>query len=170
MQDQQLGPPEIVAIAAVALFFVATLLPWFGVDVSNDPSGVLTGIDFGTANGWDTGLLWSFVPVLLGGGLLALLLVPRLSPDTALPDLPPFLPLVLGGTAAFLLFVKLLVGTGVRGVAAAEAFGVDVDVTREFGLFLAFLATLGMLAAGVLAFRRDAGAAPAQGIVPPQPF
>lgn len=170
MQDKQLGPPEIVAIASVAVFFVATLLPWFGVSVSNDTSGILTGVDFGTANGWDTGFLWSFVPLLLGAGLLALLLVPRLSPDTALPDLPSFVPLALGGTAAFLLFVKLLIGTSVRGVAAAEAFGVNVDVTRKFGLFVAFLATLGMLAAGVLAFRRDGGSPPAHGNVPPQPF
>ena len=170
MDDKQLGPPEILAIASVAVFFVATLLPWFGVSVSNDTSGILTGVDFGSANGWDTGFLWSFVPLLLGAGLLTLLLVPRLSPDTTLPDLPPFLPLVLGGTAAFLLFVKLVIGTSVRGVAAAEAFGVNIDVTRKFGLFLAFLATLGMLAAGVLAFQREAGRPPTQGTVPPQPF
>lgn len=170
MDDKQLGPPEIIAIVAVAAFFVATLLPWFGVSVSNDSTGILTGADFGTANGWDTGLFWSFIPLLLGAGLLALLLVPRLSPQTTLPDLPPFLPLVLGGAAAFLLFVKLLIGTSVRGVSAAEAFGVNVDVTRRFGLFLAFLATLGMLAAGVLAFQRDAGRPRAHGTVPPQPF
>ena len=107
---------------------------------------------------------------LLGAGLLALLLVPPAVPDTALSDLPPFLCCALGGTAAFLLFVKLLIGTGVRGVAAREAFGVNVDVTRKFGLFLAFLATLGMLTAGILAFQRDGGSPPAHGNVPPQPF
>lgn len=169
MEQKQLGVPEIVALVSLVVFFLATWLPWFGVTVGGDASALAPAIDLGTANGWDTGLLWSFVPLLLGAGLVALLVAPVVSPRTTLPDLPPFLPLALGGTAAALVAIKLLVGTGVRGAEAAEAFGLDIGVNREAGLFLALLATLGMLAAGVLAFRRDEGP-PTHGTTPPQPF
>ena len=170
MDDKKVGPPEIIALASVAVFFIATFLPWFTISVSGDSSGILGGIDFPSANGWDAGFLWSGLPLLLGFAVLALLLLPKVAPDVTLPDLPPFLPLALAGAAAFLVLVKTLIGADVEGAGAAEAFGVSIDVSRSFGIFLAFLATLGMVAAGLLAFRRDGGAPPpTDGTTPPQP-
>ena len=172
MDDKKVGPPEIIAIASVAVFFIATFLPWFTVSVGGDSSGILSGQDFPSANGWDAGFLWSGLPLLLGFALLALLLVPTFAPDVTLPDLPPFVPLAIGGFAAFLVLVKLLIGADVEGAGAAEAFGLSIDVSRSFGIFLAFLATLGMTAAGFLAMQASDQPLGGGGGVstPPQPF
>jgi len=99
MDDNKIGPPEIVAMASVGVFFFATFLPWFSVSVSGDSSGILSGADFPSANGWDAGFLWSGFPLLLGFALLALLLLPKVAPDISLPDLPPYLPLAIAGAA-----------------------------------------------------------------------
>ncbi len=168
MNDKQLGLPEIVGIASVVVFFVATFLPWFTVSISGDTSGVLGGVDFPSANGWDAGFLWAGFPFLLGLAMLALMLVPILAPDVTLPDIPPFVPLILGGVAALLVLLKLLIGADVNGAGAAEAFGVSIDVSRSFGIFIALLAAIGMAVAGFLKLQEQ-GAAPS-GSGPPQAF
>ena len=171
MDDKKLGSPEIIAIASVAVFFIATFLPWFTVSIGGDSSGILSDADFPSANGWDAGFLWSGLPLLLGFALLALLLLPKVAPDVTLPELPPFVPLAVGGFAAFLVLVKILIGADVEGAGAAEAFGVSIDVSRSFGIFLAFLAALGMTAAGFLAMQAsDQPLGGSSGTTPPQPF
>lgn len=171
MDDKKVGLPEIIAIASVAVFFIATFLPWFTVSVGGDSSGILSGADFPSANGWDAGFLWSGLPLLLGFAVVALLLVPKVAPDVTLPDLPPFLPLALAGAAAFLVLVKILIGADVEGAGAAEAFGVSIDVSRSFGIFLAFLASLGTVAGAFLAFQAsDQPLGGGGGSTPPQPF
>lgn len=171
MDDKKLGLPEIVGIASVVVFFLATFLPWFSVSVSGDTSGVLGGVDFPSANGWDAGFLWAGFPFLLGLAMLALMLLPKLAPDVALPDLPPFVPLALGGTAVVLVLLKVLIGADVNGAGAAEAFGVSIDVSRSFGIFVALLAAIGMAAAGFLKMQEQGGASAAGGsTAPPQPF
>jgi hypothetical protein len=172
MSDKKLGVPEIVAIASVAVFFIATFLPWFSVSIGGDTSGILGAADFADANGWDAGFFWSGLPLLLGLAMLALLLLPVFAPDVNLPDLPPFLPLILGGVAAVLVLLKILIGADVEGAGAAEAFGVSIDVSRSFGIFVAFLATVGMAAAGFLKMQEGAGTGPVGGApgAPPQPF
>lgn len=172
MDDKKLGMADIVGVASVAVFFIATFLPWFKVTVNGDGSGVLSGADFPSANGWDAGFFWSGLPLLLGLAMLALFLVPKFAPDVTLPDMPPFVPLALGGAAAVLVLLKLLIGADVAGSDAAEAFGVTIDVGRSFGIFLAFLAALGMAGAGFLKMQ-ESGAAPVGGdssSAPPQPF
>lgn len=170
MEDKKLGTADIVGIASVAVFFVATFLPWFKVSVSGDTSGILSSADFPSANGWDAGFFWSGFPLLLGLAMLALLLLPKIAPDVTLPDLPPFVPLALGGAAAVLVLLKLLIGADVNGGGAAEAFGVSIDVSRSFGIFLAFLAALGMAAAGFLKMKESGDAPLGGGTTPPQPF
>lgn len=167
MADQRLGPPEIIAVASLVAFFVATLLPWFTVSVT-DPSGVLEPLSFPDLNGWDTGLLWSLFPLLLGTALVGALLLPIAAPGGTDP-LPVAVPLVLGALAVTVLAARLGLGVTPAGAENAEAIGGSVEVQRALGLFLAFLATVGMLVAGVLAFRRDGGSPPAHGTVPPAP-
>ena len=153
MDDKKLRIPDIVAIASVSVFFVALFLPWFTVSINGDSSGVLSGAGFpdGTVTGWDAGLFWSFVPLLLGIGLLTLLLLSRLAPDVALPDLPAYLPLALGAAAAALVLLKALVGYDAPAGSAVDLFDITVDVSRSVGLLVALLASLGMTAAGILA-------------------
>lgn len=171
MPDKKLGVPEIVGIAAVVVFFIATFLPWFTVSIGGDSSGVLSDADFPSANGWDAGFFWSGLPLLLGLALLALMLVPKLAPDVTLPDLPAWLPVALGGAAAVLVLLKILIGADVEGAGAAEAFGVSIDVSRSFGIFVAFLATAGMAAAGFLKMQESSGTPTGGGgTAPPQPF
>lgn len=172
MDDKKVGPAEIIAIVSVVVFLIATFLPWFKVSIGGDASGILAGRGFPAANGWDAGFLWSGVPLLLGFALLALLLLPKVAPDVTLPELPSFVPLAVGGFAAFLVLVKLLIGADVEGAGAAEAFGVSIDVSRSIGIYLAFLATLGMTAAGFLAMQASDQPLGGGGGVstPPQPF
>ncbi|MCB1003731.1 MAG: hypothetical protein KDB35_06045 [Acidimicrobiales bacterium] len=171
MDDNRLGLPEILASAGTAVFLVATFLPWFDVSIGNDTSGILAAADFPSANGWDAGFLWSGVPLLLGLVLTALLLLPKVAPDLTLPALPPWAPLAVGGFAAFLVLLKILFGAEVDGAGAAEAFGITIDVSRSYGIFVAFLATLALTAAGFLALQRDAGPpSGGGGTAPPQPF
>ena len=171
MPEKKLGVPEIVGIASVAVFFIATFLPWFTVSVGGDSSGILGETDFPSANGWDAGFFWSGIPLLLGLALLALMLIPVFAPDMSLPDLPPFLPVILGGVAAVLVLLKLLIGADVEGAGAAEAFGVSIDVSRSFGIFVALLAAIGMAVAGFLKMQEGVGSGPAGAPgAPPQPF
>jgi hypothetical protein len=87
------------------------------------------------------------------------------------PDLPSWLPVALGGAAAVLVLLKLLIGADVNGAGAAEAFGVSIDVSRSFGIFVALLAAIGMAAAGFLKMQEQPGGAPSTGgTAPPQPF
>ena len=72
---------------------------------------------------------------------------------------------------AFLVLVKILIGADVEGAGAAEAFGVSIDVSRSFGIFLAFLASLGTVAGAFLAFQAsDQPLGGGGGSTPPQPF
>ena len=172
MNEKKLDIPDIIAIVSVAVFFIATLLPWFEVSFDFPDVG---GVDFDvpsseTGNGWDVGFLWSGIPLLLGLAMLFLMLAPKFIPDLNLPDLPPFLPLVLGGIAAFLVLLKLIIGedAGVPGILGDDA---GVEVSRSFGIFIAFLAAAGMAVAGFLKFQeaQKRGGLGGPGSPPPPP-
>jgi hypothetical protein len=174
VDDNKLDVPDIIAIASVTVFFIASFLPWFRIKVAfgEDVPGAF---DFEvptneTVNGWSAGFPGAYLPLLLGLALLFLLLGPKLVPDLRLPDLPPYLPLVLGGAAAFLVLVKLVIGEDIGVNAAIEEFtSVSVDSSRSFGIFLAFLATLGMVAAGFLKFQEANGGGGGSPTSPPPP-
>lgn len=158
---------KVIAGGAIVLF-IASFLPWFEVSISG-------GFGFGgsaTGNGWDVGFLWAGVPVILGLVMLAQVAIERFAPDTQLPDLPATwgqIHLGAGAIAALLVVLKLLIGEDDEGIPG-------IEISRQFGLFLATLAAIALAVGGYLKFQEEkagggASSGPAQpGQQPPQPF
>lgn len=160
--DKLTTSDKVIAGGAIVLF-LAQFFPWFEVSVS--------GFGSATGNGFDIGFLWGTFPMLLGLVMLAHVAITAFSPDTKLPDLPATwgqVHLGLGGLAAFLVVLKLLIGEDADGAAA---FG--VDVTRSFGIFLAAAAAIALAVGGYLKFQEErsgtAGGPAAPGTPPPPP-
>jgi hypothetical protein len=98
------------------------------------------------------GFLWGFFPLLLALIMVAIVAVKAFSPDTDLPELPITygqLLLGLGGLAALLVVIKLLIG---------EDF-----FSRTFGLFLAAAAAIGLAVGGFLKMKEGEDATAGSG-------
>jgi len=120
------------------LLFIAYFLPWFKVDFG----GVLGGS--ASASGGDVGFFWATLPMLIGLAMAGSVIASKLF-DVKLPDLP--VPwgqayLGLGGLAALLVVLKLLIGEDPSEI-----------VKRAFGLFVATIAAVGLAAGGFLKFQ-----------------
>jgi hypothetical protein len=129
------------------LLFIAYFLPWFKVDF-----GPLGG-DV-TASGGDVDFLWSTLPMLLGLIMAGIIIATRLF-DVKLPDLPfplGLIMLALGGLAALLVVLKLLMGEDPSDI-----------VERAYGLFIATLAAIGLAAGGFLKFQEEGGSTATSG-------
>jgi hypothetical protein len=130
-------------------FVIFYFLPWFSIDIGAETLGIVASADF---NGGDVGFLWGTFPLLLALISVGIIAVRLFAPDATLPELPISygqLHMALGGLAAFLVVLKLLIGED-------GAFGVSID--RSYGLFLATLAALGLAAGGFLKMQEDEGA------------
>lgn len=141
---------KVIAGSALA-YFIFMFFPWFSFDSGSVSGGIVVGInqDF---NGFDVGFLFGLFPLILALVMVAVIAVKLFSPETALPELPITygqLHLILGGLAAFLVVIKLLIG---------EDF-----VDRSFGLFLATIAILGLAAGGFLKMQEGDDAAAGSG-------
>lgn len=158
MDFSKLKTSDWVIIGSAIVLFFASFLDWFSIDT---PFGSAAG------NGWDVGFFWAGIPVILGLVMLAQVAVSRFSPETKLPDLPVGwgqAHLIAGGIAAVIVVLKLLIGH--------EEAGIDFD--RDFGLFLAALAAIGLAVGGYLTWQDEkaAGPGPVEGpdTTPPAPF
>jgi peptidoglycan biosynthesis protein MviN/MurJ (putative lipid II flippase) len=128
---------KVIGISGI-LLLIFSFFPWYGIDTA-----------FGNynRNGWDY-FLFGTLPVLLAIAIVVLIALQRFS-DVKLPDLPiPWTQayLIGAGIAAALILLKLLIGDDVA----------NVDLDRKFGLFLALLAALGLVAGCVLKSREPA--------------
>jgi hypothetical protein len=143
---------KVICGSAIALF-IFSFFPWYGK----------LG---GSRNGWDY-FLFGVIPVLLGIIMLAQIGLSRFS-ETKLPD-PPLpwgqIHLIVGGLAAVLVLLKLLIGDSVGGGSILGTRIPSIDLDRKFGIYLSFLAALGLVAGGYLKSREPAEAAP-----PPPPL
>jgi hypothetical protein len=138
---------RVIAGSAIALF-IFSFFPWYG--------------KFGgSRNGWDY-FLFGVIPVFLGILMLAQIGISRFT-DTKLPD-PPLpwgqIHLIAGCLAAALVLLKLLIGDKVGGGSVLGVSVPSIDLDRKFGIFLAFLAALGLAAGGYLRSREPAEASP----------
>jgi hypothetical protein len=133
----KLSTGDKVIVGSALAYFIFMFLPWFEFDAGGLTGGLVTGgVD---ANGFDVGFLWGFFPLILALVMVAIVAVRAFSPDTELPELPftyGQLLLGLGGLAALLVVLKLLIGEDL--------------FNRQFGLFLAALAAIGLAAGGFL--------------------
>lgn len=149
---------KVIAGSGLALF-VFSFFPWYGVEGFNDVG----------RSGWDY-FFTGIIPVLFGLILVGYVLVTKVLDGVTLPDLPvPYALVVLGlgGVAALLVVLRLLLGD--------EILGYDLD--RKFGLFLSTLAALGLAGGAFLKFQEEGGELPKSGgsggqtgSQPPTPF
>ncbi len=152
---------KVIGVSAI-LLFVFSFLDWFKVSANID-AGELGG-DLSQSlseNGWGIGFLWAGIPVLLGLAMLAIVLVSRLSPDTDLPNVAwPQILLGMGVVAALLVVLKLLIGVDEGDlIPGADAIpdeffdDFDIDVSRQFGIYLSALAAIGLAVGAFLRMR-----------------
>ena len=88
--------------------------------------------------------------MLIGLVMLGIVVASRLF-DVKLPELPiPWGQALLGAgaLAALLVIIKLIIGEDDDTAGAAAALGIDIDISRSFGLFLAALAAIGLAVGG----------------------
>lgn len=157
MDFSKMKPSDWLIGGGALLFLIAMFLPWYELDVSF--------VDASTS-GWDYFLL-GIIPLLLILAVAVMLLLPMFQPNTRLPD--SFGPLsraqaLLGaaGLAALLVLFRLLIKDD-GGVDDAEDF-----IDRGIGLFLAFLASLAVLAGVFMKQKEGEVASPGSG--PATPF
>lgn len=135
MDLSKLSTSDKVIAGSGIVLFIASFLPWFKVEAFGFSA---------TANGWDVGFIWAGLPALIGllaaGIVLATKLgtmeMPRMQVSTGQAML------IAGAIAAFFVVLKLLMGE-------------DGPVDRAWGLFVATIAALGLLAGGYLAFQEE---------------
>lgn len=155
MDLNKLTTSDKVVAGSGLLLFIASFLPWFGVDGFSE-----------SGNGWDTGFLWGGIPALLGLAAAAVVLATKLG-DVKLPDLPITWGqaiLAAGVLSALLVVLKLLIGE------EACAFDVCIDFDRKWGLFLAALAAIGLAVGGSLKYKEGDDAPAAGGTSGGAPF
>lgn len=141
----------VLAIVSVLLYAGLTLQIWFTIPrpLPDELNQFITGPIDGSYNGWQTGWFWAGLPLLLGLSLVALVLIRRVQPRRLPESLPPATPLLLGSGAAVVIVLKVLIGVEpwiptVPGVDPSDYVAVD----RSASLFMALLATAGLVLAG----------------------
>lgn len=138
---------KVIAGSAIA-FLIFSFFPWYG------KGGY-------SRNGWSY-FLFGIIPVLLAIVMVAQIGLSRFT-ETKLPTLPitwAQVHLIAGGLAALLVLLKLIIGdkyhVGITGLG-----GLSVSLDRQFGIVLAFLASLGLVAGAYLKNKEPAEAPPA---------
>jgi hypothetical protein len=154
----------VIGVSAIVLF-IASFLDWFTASAEGFGTTVSEG-----GNGWDVGLFWAGLPVLLGLAMLAVVAIRAFSPQTQLPTLPVGWGQALfiaGVVAAVIVLLKLVIGED-----GGNVMGVEIEVKRAFGLFLATLAAIGLAVGGFLQWQDEKSgvSAAGPGTAPPTPF
>jgi len=149
---------KVLAGSGIALF-IFSFFPWFEWSAFGYSA---------TQNGWHF-FMTGIIPTLLGLVLVAWVVATKVA-DVDLPELPipeGLLLLIIGGLAAVLVVLRLLIG--------GDDAGTDV-LDRTFGMFLATIAALGLAGGGFLKFQESGGEMPNKsggssgGTQPPTPF
>ncbi|HET6834482.1 MAG TPA: hypothetical protein VFH30_11485 [Acidimicrobiales bacterium] len=132
MDLNKLSTADKVIGASAIVFLIALFLPWYG----------LAG---GSNNGWDyffTGIL----PLLIAAAMVAVIAIQRFS-TTELPKPPiPWSQIHLIGGAAIVVLVLLRVLI----TSDVEVLGESFDLDRKYGLWIAFIAAIGLGVGGFL--------------------
>lgn len=139
MDLSKLSTSDKVIAGSGIVLFLSSFFTWFELSIA--------GIGTGTRNGWDVGFLWGPLPALLGLLAAGIVIATKMG-NVELPELPVSYGkamLIVGAVAAALVVLKLLMGDDVGGF----------DLDRAWGLYVATLAALGLLAGGYLAFQEE---------------
>ncbi len=127
MDINKLTRGDRIVVGSGIAFLIFTLLPWYGKGSYS-------------RNGWHYPF-WGWVSLIIVIVMVAQILVHRFT-DTKMPELPLTWGqghLILGGLVTLIVLIKLIIGD------KYSFFGVgSVDLDRKFGLFLAFIAAIGL--------------------------
>jgi hypothetical protein len=139
----------VVGVSAI-LLLIFSFFPWFDYQLEGTEGSI------GDTNGWDF-FLFGIIPVLIGLASAALVAVSRFT-TSELPKMGSLswaqVHLIMGVVAAVLVLLLVLIGDD------ESVFGLEIDGDRQVGLFLAFLAAIGLAVGGLLKTRDPADAAP----------
>jgi hypothetical protein len=135
----------MIAAGAGVVLVISPFLDWYSVSAKN--SIVSFSI---SGSGWDT---LSWVPWLVTiTGLVAIAFAAARASGTTLPNLPAspgFIVLVLGALSTLFVLFRL-VSTPDAGTSSSL-----VDISRSFGIFLAFLAAIGVTVGAWLTWNEE---------------
>ena len=149
MDLNKLSTADKVIGASAILFLIAMFLPWWG-------------LGGGSNNGWDY-FLTGILPLLIAVAMVAVIAIQRFS-STELPK-PPLpwsqLQLIAGAVIAVLLILRVIIG------ADEGAGGIEFDLDRKYGLWIALIAALGVGVGGYLKSQESEDAVPGPSTTPP---
>jgi hypothetical protein len=142
MDVDKLNTGEKIAGVSAVLLFIFMFLDWFGVEISGEGGSVSFGSGAG-GSAWDA---LDFIPIVLVVTIVIALVnvFLRLSDSDYEPPVSMNVAVaVLGGISTLLILYRIIdpPGFGTFG-------GVSVDATLEFGIFLGFVAALGIAFGG----------------------
>lgn len=142
MDLDRLNTGEKVAGISAVLLFIFMFFDWFGVEISGEGGSISFGSGAG-GNAWDALDVIPFV--LLIAIVVALVnVVLRLSDSDYEPPISMNVAVaVLGGIAALLVLYRVISPPDFGSFG-----GVTVEATREFGLYLGLLASIGIAFGG----------------------
>ena len=134
MDLSKLSTSDKVIAGSGIVLFIASFLPWFKISAFGFTA---------EANGWDVGFFWAGIPALLGAISAGIVLATKLG-SMEMPKMQVSsgqAMLIAGAVAAGIVVLKLLIG--------------EDHVDRAWGLYLATLSAVGLLAGGYLAFQEE---------------
>jgi hypothetical protein len=162
MDLNKLSTADKVIGATSLVFLVSLFLPWWGIDLGS-------GLGTASNSGWDY-FLTGILPFLLVVVMLGQIIVDKLT-NTQLPEIPLTwgqVHMIAGIAVAVLVVLRLL-------VPASEGSGAfEVDLDRQYGMFVAALAAIGVGVGGFLKSKEpesvyDSGPSAYPGAPPPPP-
>jgi hypothetical protein len=117
--------------------------------------------------------LWGLLPILLVIGIVVCMGLQRFT-DVKLPDLPlPWEQIYAfaAGIAGILLLLKLIIGDkySAGGTVLGQHFGVSITLDRSYGLYIAFLASIGLIVGGIINMRDAPAQSGGDAASPPPP-
>jgi polyferredoxin len=128
----KLSAADKVIGASAIMFLVALFMPWYG-------------LGGGSNNGWDY-FLTGILPLLIAAAMVAVIAIQRFT-TTELPK-PPIpwsqIHLIAGVVIVVLLLLRVLVTSDV------EVLGESFDLDREYGLWIALIAAIGLGVGGYM--------------------
>jgi hypothetical protein len=137
MDISRLRQGEQIAGVSAILLFVFMFFDWFGVKVSGGGVSVESA---GGGNAWDA---LDIIPLILIIAIIAVLAMVVVRANSAEVNAPVSLSVIataLAALGALLIFYRIINPPDI-----GESFGgVDVDVTRKFGLYISFIAAAAM--------------------------
>ena len=158
MDSSKLGVGEIVAGISGLALFVFMFLPWYGID---SVAGFGVSAD---ASAWEAFSFIDIVLFLVCVVVVGLVIVQMAETTPDLPAPPAQIITIAGAVAVVLILFRLIVTPGVD----TGDTGIDVDLGREIGVFLALIAAAGIAYGGWRA-SSEAPAAPTPAEPDPRP-